>query len=159
MGACILYRNVDGTNFDIVCANAPVLVWNDWSRFPDWIGHYARCLFNPLNGFDRTGEVKAEWENSAVADAVDAFNNAGAIVGVTGQCGLHDTYGIPGVLVLPIDTCTWTWVTPIQGILRIGIYIAGSLGFIVVIIKVMSGLVSRKLPTPFGDDRATEGDD
>lgn len=55
---------IDGTDFGTVCANPPALEGIlDFTWLPDVIGHYAHCLFVPVNGWDADGRI---------ADAADA---------------------------------------------------------------------------------------
>lgn len=127
----------DGTDFNVVCAGAPIFSWGDWDWLPYAIGHYAECLFNPLNGWDRSGVARGEWE----ARVLPFYDTLSALFtswyGLYEGCGVifnYDLYGTP----LVVDTCTLGWITPFKDFWRIIITVLSIWGIAI----MASGMVT-----------------
>lgn len=108
---CIFFvPTTDGTNFDSVCASAPTITPTDWTSLGRWVGHYARCLFQPADGFDSDGQLSESISHWGVvgfiSDDIPAMAQAASF---DESCGaLFDT-GSGGALPnFSIDTCDWT---------------------------------------------------
>lgn len=89
---CLDIQDDWATDFDKVCRNAPAFEFYTvlgLSVFPTmeslgaWVGHYARCLFNPQRGFDTSGIGDAAdggWmgaSRSILSNVMGAFGNSG----------------------------------------------------------------------------------
>jgi len=146
---------IDGTDFDTVCAGAPEPAWLDFSWLPDFVGHFARCLFVPANGFDRNGEVSSAWEASAGGDLTAFATGFLPAFVVTGTCGeLMPGAQIRGVPI-EIDTCSWAPFAPLKTLLYWTILIFGSLYWIAFSANTIIGLLNKKTTAPINMDHAS----
>lgn len=140
---------VDGTDFDSVCANAPEPAWLDFGWLPAFVGHYARCLFVPVNGFDRYGEVAAAWESSGGGQILGFATGFLPSFAVTGTCGVI----LPGANImgtpLNIDSCGWSWAGPLKTFLYWYMLVFGLLFWIAFAANSIIGLVNKKTMSPF----------
>ncbi len=127
----------DGTSFAEACANPPEADWLSFSWLGPWVGHYARCLTVPLNGWDPSGKVDAAVESGAVGDVRDFATGLGSKVHFSESCGVLGSVAFPGGgAPLTIDTCTgfWTRVGPIKALLSIALAVGAALyGFSLII--------------------------
>lgn len=141
----------DPTDFGSVCAGAPAPVWLDFTWLPSFIGHYVDCLWNPKGGWDHDGTVAAAVEASSVTHVLSTLEEVGQSFVFSDSCGTlisADILGSP----LTIDTCAWSWATPIKDLLTAGIWIAFGVWLISFVVKIIIGLPNRKTPNPLGDD-------
>lgn len=148
---CITRTEVDGTNFAVVCANAPALLWNDWSTLGSWVGHYANCLFNPLNGFDRNGQVAQTWESSSAAPILGALNTAVDQFQFSSTCGVifdYDLLGSP----LRLNTCSLAVWGDFRTALGWIIYVLSAVGLLYFLIKIITGIFNKKTPNPLAGE-------
>jgi len=145
---------LDGTVFTVACAGAPTLTWGDWAFLNKWVAHFSECLFNPLNGFDRTGQVGRAWTASPVGNLVDSFNNAGQIVSSPGQCGVIFSMLIPvsGVPFV-VNTCEWGDYSPIRSFAKVVILMLGGLGCVIFALNIITSIMSRKIVSPLSDEK------
>lgn len=148
---------LDGTVFTVACAGAPTLTWGDWAFLNNWVAHFAECLFNPLNGFDRTGQVRGAWTASPVGNLIDSFNNAGQIVSSPGQCGVIFSMEIPfsGVPFV-VNTCEWGDYSPIRNFAKVVILMFGALGCIIFALNIITSIMSRKVISPLSDEKDSD---
>lgn len=147
---------LDGSNIHVACPSPPIATWGDFTGWlPEWIGYYAQCLTDPLNGFDRTGQAKSAWDQSAFGTIVNGFNEMTDILNIPSQCGVLG--GIPflgGSAMLEVDTCTWAdtgFVTPLRTVIGTGIIILGAFWLWTEFSASFLQLFGMKRPT-FGTD-------
>lgn len=145
---------VDGTDFGEVCAGAPEPVWLDFSWLPATIGHYANCLFVPVNGWDRLGWIDTAVSKSGLTQTSTVIGEiAGSAIVSGGQCGvlLDASANIDGFV---IDTCAWAFPPEAKQVLHYLVLILGGFFLLAQGWNVGPGAVlGAKLP--FGD----RGDD
>lgn len=125
---------VDGSDFDVVCADPPALEGIlDFTWLPEVIGHYAECLFVPVNGWDANGRIAEAADSVLIDDVFDGFwvladalwidpNQCGNLIGPVPDGPLQG---------FAVDTCDLgsQW-TPLRTALEWGVWIVG--GFFVV---------------------------
>lgn len=150
---------IDGTDFAQVCAGAPEFVAPGWANFADWIpslvawagesvGHYAECLFVPVNGWDRNGELAAAWESSATGELGTVLTSSyESLVGITGTCGELGA-GTINDLSWAIDTCSWGWAADIRGIAVAIVLVLGGWGIVQLLLRTVLGIMSGNMPDP-----------
>lgn len=99
-------RYRDGEDFDEVCKDAPAAEFGTWGWLPPWIGHYAVCLFKPINGWqsEKASTALAESSMGAVHRAVTGVSGHFSTAETCGSIGSGDLFGTP----LSFDTCTWS---------------------------------------------------
>lgn len=143
-------EGIDGTDFNVVCAYPPV--WDgDFLHFSDWfvlmIGHYGRCLFEPVNGWDREGTAQNSYDvkMGPILDSMDTliFSWMGLYEGC-GVLGQFDILGQPIVL----DTCTVTWTHPIRDIWRWITIVATALLLVTAVLMLFTNVINKRLPAP-----------
>lgn len=133
-------ENIEGTSFDEVCAQAPVFTAPGWADFDQWvpslvawwqaaIGHYGRCLFYPINGWDQDELIPNRWETSSFAEATALMEDATDAFTFSESCGLIVPFGdvpaFPGASG-GVSTCDWSgWGSTV----RAGIGVVLTLGF------------------------------
>lgn len=150
---CLWYQGTaDGTDFSTVCRNAPPLLWNDWSTLGDWVGHYGRCLFVPVNGFDQANELGSAWTDSSggtMTGALDALWDSWYIPESCGQLFNLSTTAIPGV---NLNSCNWAaeWA-PAHLMLSILVRVLSGVALIVFLVKTIIGVINKKTPVPFDE--------
>jgi len=146
---CIYYDPPeDGSNFGAACANGPVPVWLDFSWLPAAIGHYARCLFLPLNGWDREKLVELAYSQSSLAEVGGQISNVFAPFDIAGSCGPLFTSGagtpLPG---FGINTCSWTTLgNQVKPFLAAAILLSSGWFILVRIVNWTMGLLYDKRP-------------
>lgn len=110
-----------GTDFAVVCAGAPEATWMVWDWLGPWVGHYARCLWEPSAGWDPDGQINQAYQSGSVAEVVRLV---GAFTAVewTGSCGVIGTGAIQGQ-TLAVDTCAplWGQFAPVRTALAVGV--------------------------------------
>jgi len=145
--------NVDGSSFSQVCAYAPVFTWGDWSWLKDFVGHYARCLTVPINGWDRENEIGPAWEKGAGGEISGQLTQLGNQIAIAETCGSL-MQGTGSWAALSINTCSWnSWGGTLKGVLSIGVLMAGGFFIVGFVVRTILGVVSRKTPSPIaGDD-------
>jgi len=149
---------LDGSNFAVACAGAPLPSWGDFSWFPNVVGHYAECLFNPMNGFDRTGQAKATWERSQPGQIVNAFNDFTDVVSAPGACGPLVTLPLnpfDGGSNAVVDSCSWTWASGIRTFLGFVVTVLGFIAVALFFVKVWASVFGGPAASPV----TNEGDD
>lgn len=143
-------RNVDGTNYEVVCGNPPEAAWLDWSWIAPTIGHYARCLFQPVNGFDRFGEVEHSFWGSPIAAVAGGFEAAVHSFETTGGCGVIVSSPPTSVMgAFTVSTCSWSeWAPPIR--FALGVFVSIWFGWwaLQFFARSLVGLLDRKTVTP-----------
>lgn len=147
----------DGTDYDVVCAGAPELTFGDWDALPQWIGHFAHCLFAPANGFDRKGLVSTAWSSSAAGEVAIAASDAVGAYNWSESCGVIGTGTGSTFGTVAIDTCSWSsWAGSIRTILSVGILALGGWYIVQFIWSSALSVVNRRIPTPFELGRTDE---
>lgn len=143
----------DGSNFDEACADAPTVAWNDWSNLGAWIGHYARCLFVPLNGFDRGGWVASAWDQSAGGALATLAAEVASALTWTDSCGVLFS-GDAGGFDLELDTCSWMeWSGPVRTIFGAGVVLMGGWFIAMQVMGTVLSVVNKRVQNPLkGDD-------
>lgn len=152
---CSGFVPLDGSSFAVACAGAPLPTWGDFSWFPNVVGHYAECLFNPMNGFDRTGQAKESWERSQPGQVINAFNNFTDVVAAPGACG--------PIVTLPLDptgrdadavvnTCTWSWAGGMRTFLGFVVTVLGFIAVAVFFAKVWASVFGGPITSPVTND-------
>lgn len=150
---------VDGSDFGQACAGAPVYdppAWNDFANWvpalTEWIGlsvgHYAECLFVPINGWDRDGVVEDAWQQSPIGQVNDIVTGTFAQVSnMTGTCGSLVNVTLFGTPVV-IDTCSWTWAVPMRQLLTWALLALGGLGIASYLVNTTLSLIKSNAPNP-----------
>lgn len=155
---------VDGTEFSVVCAGAPVFEAPGWSNFGDWVpsllgwvgatvGHYSECLFVPVNGWDRNGVVDAAWKSSPIGQLNElVMGTFGDLASMTGTCGQIVDVPIWEASMV-IDTCSWSWAVPMREMLTWSVLALGGFGIISFLINTTLSLIKSPAPNPIGGDK------
>lgn len=141
---------VDGTDFDTVCADPPAATWAVFDWLPAFIGHYAECLFVPVNGFDRGGWVSSAWEQSTggalsetVVSIAAGFNWSGV------GCGNVAIEGEGVFEGFAMDTCAWSsWAPDVRTVLWWIVLIGAAVFVVTYVVRLISGLIDKKSPPP-----------
>lgn len=148
---------VDGTDFDQVCAGAPAPAWLDFSWLPNFVGHYARCLFAPANGFDRGSWISTNWESSAAGDIGASVAEVADSFAFSSSCGV--LFSTSAIVPLTINTCDWNaWAGPLRLIVGIGVLVLFCWWAVGFLTSSILSIVNRKMPNPLthgdkgGDD-------
>lgn len=141
---------VDGTDFSVVCADPPEAAWLDFGWLPAVIGHYAECLFVPVNGWDRDGEVADAVATSSAGDLgtmiSEVYVGLGSAVGTCGAIVDVDLVGTP----LVIDTCSWGWAPPLRSVLVFGVLALGGFAVASFALRTVQSLRGGEAPDPLG---------
>lgn len=151
---CPFIVDVDGTDPAVVCANAPQPVWLSFDWLPALIGHYARCLSIPANGWDKDDEIGSAWANSSAGDATNILTATVQSLAISESCGtlINVTHGaLDG---LNFSTCSLNEWAPAKSYLAIIGTFLFSVWAIIFFIRTVQGFVNRSVPTPV----STEGD-
>jgi len=145
---CLPYQDVDPLNFEVVCSGAPVPQWLNFDWLPQWTGHYARCLFFPLGGWDSSGLFRDGLEASTFAGIYTAIDSAISSFNAAPSCGVVG--GSSQVLGgFELNTCSWSsWASPVREALYWGIAAFTSIFAIRYAYTALAGLVNRRLPSP-----------
>lgn len=145
-------ETIDGTDFDTVCAYAPVFGWGDWNWLKDFVGHYARCLFQPVNGFDREGSVGLAWEDSPASELNTDMASIAGSVDVTEACGMLFNTGSWSVMPdFGVNTCTWgSWGGPLKTFLSAVVTIFGGIWLIWLTVNTIVGVLNKRTDNPLG---------
>lgn len=143
---------IDGTDFDVACAGAPEPTWAVWDWLFPWVGHMARCLFVPLNGWDRLGWVESAWQGGAGGDLSDTMSALGDALVIDGGCGALLDGNVMGADV-ELDTCSWEWAAGGRTLLFWFITIMGGIAAIIFLARTIFGLIDGRTPTPFAEDK------
>lgn len=125
---CYEYNNppyVDGTDFATVCADPPAFEWGDFGWLNDFVGHFSKCLFTPVNGFDKNGQIAASWANSAGGQIGSLVTAGYSAMSVTGTCGSITQGAVIGGSPVNIDTCAWDWASPMRVFLYWSVLVLG----------------------------------
>lgn len=146
----------DPLDFAEVCSGAPVPTWGDFAWLGDLIGHYTRCLWVPLGGFNRLDEIGTGWESGGAATLGAALSDSVSAYDWTGTCGSLGSVPIVGKY-LTLDTCTWTWANPVRDILGVGVLALGGFFILRSGAGMVVGVINRKAtnPVPDGDGDAS----
>lgn len=152
--------SIDGTDYAAVCAGMASFTAPGWANFSDWvpsivawwnmaIGHYARCLFVPWNGWDRDGAVASAWESQVIGEILSPIGSLTAAFNVGATCGtlVPSTAAVPGLVV---NTCEWYWAPPVRTVLGYGVLIGGGIWLIRLTISTILGTINKKTPDPVG---------
>lgn len=139
-------EGVDGTDFNTVCAYPPV--WDgDFLHFGDWfvlmLGHYSKCLFQPVNGWDREGLAQRGYDEKIVPaqESIETLFTSWA--GLYEGCGVvaqYDLFGSPVV----IDTCQAAWVAPFKNFWRVVVMVLSLLVIAFAVLTVVTNLFRSK---------------
>lgn len=116
-------------DFETVCAGAPEATWTNGEWVGPWVGHYARCLFQPLRGF-HTDETTVVLQTGPYGDLVAGVTSVAEEFTASGTCGVVGSAEIGGS-TLTVDTCKGaaSWA-PIKVLLGLSVMIgAGVVGF------------------------------
>jgi len=145
--------DIDGADFDQVCAYAPEFTFGDWNWLKAAIGHYARCLWQPVNGFDKTGIVADSVAASPIAALTGPVTTALEAWQISGSCGSIFNTGsgtpLPG---FGFSTCGMEWGNIIRDIAGIGVLVFGGFYVLRSIAKTALTVLSRSAPpTPVPD--------
>lgn len=120
-----------------------------WGPATAWLG---ACLFVPLpdvGGFDRTGVVAAAWEDSPNVEVGEQLSTLSGAWAFAPGCGVLASTGAGGPLAgFTIDTCAWTWASPVRAVLAIAVLVGGFWFFITYTVRAVSGLVRKNVPSP-----------
>jgi hypothetical protein len=154
---------INGADMDVVCAYAPIFTSPDWGTFDQWIPrlvqwwedtfrHYARCLFVPVNGFDREGKVAASWEGSSANAVVAPLITAGESLSVGESCGVIVPGGWGIMPSFSIDSCSWSWAGQIKTVLALAVGLIGAIFILRFVVNTITGVLNRKTPSPLGGD-------
>lgn len=145
-----ILEGVDGTDFNVVCAFPPV--WDgDFLHFSDWlvlmIGHYGRCLFEPVNGWDREGTAQNSYDlkMGPILDSLDTL--VFSWMGLYEGCGVISNIDILGQ-PLVLDTCTVSWTHPIREGWRWITIVSTALLLVTAVLMLFTNVVNRRLPAP-----------
>jgi len=111
--------DINGTSFDEMCANQPSTAWLDFSWIGPVIGHYARCLFVPANGWDPDATLTTAWENSMPMNTINTLEGVGSEWDWGEGCGpIVDGSAVFDGFVL--NSCSWSsWAGDAKVYLRI----------------------------------------
>lgn len=152
---CVYLGNtagVDGSSFAAVCAYAPVLAWGDWGWLKDFVGHYARCLTVPVNGWDRESRIGPAWEQGAGGEITGQLRQLGTTIDIAETCG-NLVEGNGTWDGLDINTCTWSsWAGTLKFVIHTGVLVAGAFFIVSFVTRTLLGVVTRKTPSPIVDD-------
>lgn len=108
-----------------VCSGAPAAEWLSFSWIPDFVKHYAICLFKPAAGFP-ADPVLWELENSSLGDVKVQVENVVTALPHSESCGtLIDSqlYGTP----FRISTCSMSTWSEAKTFIGIGMIVFASL--------------------------------
>lgn len=152
--------DIDGSDFDVVCANPPLFEVPDWDGFNRWvpyvvdwwnaaIGHYGRCLFVPVNGWDRDGAVYESWVRIGLSAANESIQDALFGWSFYESCGVVFSAPIMGH-PFAVNTCDIpaNVATPIKGVISIVVGMASLIGYILFIANIVNGIANRKIASP-----------
>ena len=152
--------NIDGTDFDVVCANQPMFEVPDWDGFNKWvpylvdwwnaaIAHYGRCLFVPVNGFDRDDYVYNQWVRIGINQASESIQDALFGWSFYEACGSLITFPLAGSPVA-INTCDIpaSVANPIKQVIQIVVGIGSLLGYVYFGSRIVTGVANRKIVSP-----------
>lgn len=100
---------IDAASFEVVCKDAPEAEWLSFGWLGPWVGHYAKCLFNPTAGLNLK-PVEARFAGTFVKDVIDVGGGLGDLT-MPQTCGvLLSTQ--PSVLMgeaITVNTCEGFW--------------------------------------------------
>lgn len=152
---------INGTDPDSVCGAIPAFSAPGWDVFSSWIPTlvnysqywirlYARCMWYPVNGFDRSGWVADAWASSS-ASAITV--TVGSVVDgwqFSPDCGYLFESGpddpLPG---FGINTCDWSSsAAPAKTLISWVMTIWFAWWAIQFLIACILGVVNRKIPSP-----------
>lgn len=147
--------DVDGTDFDTVCQGAPTAAWLDFNWLPSFIGHYASCMFRPVNGWDQKGTLAKEIDDSAVGDIGQVGTETVDSFAFSEDCGILFSTGnskwLPGFAV---NSCTWSQWGAVKTIAALMITAFGGFWILRFVVATLTGIFSRKTPNPLGEGDA-----
>lgn len=128
------------TDFEVVCSHPPQADWLSWDWLPDWVAHYAKCLFTPALGFNTQAVMEAAEGTGAgeIADAVQDVRSQ--LPSNPDGCGVISS-GHSDTLStnVAVDTCSWgTWADSMKPLLTAFVIIAGLWASIRLIISVFT---------------------
>lgn len=139
-------EGVDGTDFNAVCAYPPV--WDgDFLHFGDWfvlmVGHYSKCLFQPVNGWDREGLAQRGYDEKIVPaqESIETLFTSWA--GLYEGCGVVAQYSLFGNPIV-IDTCQASWVAPFKNFWRVVVMVLSLLVIAFAVLTVVTNLFRSK---------------
>lgn len=114
-----------------------------------WFTWHMACLFVPLAGFDADAQVATAWAASPNAEIGDQLVGLSDSFAYAPGCGV--LAATPGSSPLPgfaLDTCTWTWASPVKVVLGIGVLLLGFWAFIAYCVRAVSGVIRKDVPSP-----------
>lgn len=146
--------DIDGTDFNTVCAYAPEFAWGDWNWLKDFVGHYARCLFEPVNGWDEPGLIEEAWELGGLYEAGDLVSTLISSVTFYEGCGTlvdialeFDFMGHHDLGDIYVNTCSYaTDVALAKTIMRATIWVMFGVSLVGFLIAVLRSFVDRSMP-------------
>lgn len=148
---CVDYVEVDGTDFDAVCKNAPVWSWTNGDTVGATIGHYAKCLFYPQNGFDDKGVIQKAWAESSAGSVQDAMVRVGSTFKFSQSCGT--VLNSQGTMIpMTINTCSWEPWTVARTMLSVAAWLAFGWWAVNFCVRVVTGFVNGNTPSPVAED-------
>lgn len=144
---------MDGTDGAQVCANAPVPAWLDFSWLGAWVQHYARCLFYPVNGWDRGHWISTAWAGTGASQLLTVTTSIGSAFTFASSCGvIFSTGGTGPIKGFTINTCDWAEWSAIRVIIGIGLagmFAWWAIGFVS---SLVTGVLNKRVPNPLVDD-------
>lgn len=133
--------NPDGdwaTDFDYVCSNPPAASWTSFDWLPNWVGHYTNCLFVPQLGFP-AGMVQEAANETGLGDASTIVSDIGDALPAGESCGQLVSGDVAFMGQIDIDTCNWTWASPMKLVLTIAVWILGVIAAVWIVIRAATG--------------------
>lgn len=152
---CLFIIGVDDpTDFDTVCAGAPLFDLLDPTWFSRSVGHFSRCLFNPIAGFNADGQVTDAMAEFPYNDIIADVQNLGAVFTFDETCGQLFPAPQGFLSSLRINTCDWGTFSPVMKTsltwLIVVMFYTWAVTFV---ISTLVGLFGRGDKSPVSDEK------
>lgn len=154
--ACVYALGVpDPLDVNQVCVGLQVPAWLDFSWILPDIAIYARCLFQPASGFDRSGLVHTAWSAGPLSAATSGITSAVNSFNITASCGVIIPKAATGPMKsFSMDTCDWppafATLKTFLVITSLGLFGWWVYGFVT---EIIAGVVSRRTPKLIDGDK------
>lgn len=132
-----------------ICDWAPEMAWGNWDWLPDTIAHYSKCLFVPVDRFDRKDVLADQLEESVFGPVGTIIDETTSAFNYSGTCGTVVSADGGPLDGFDINTCDWSgWAPPIKTFLSFALGGLSAWFIIVFFLSTLGGIFSRKTPSP-----------
>jgi hypothetical protein len=143
---------IDGSS-PAVCDGAPSIL-----EAGAFVLHYARCLFVPVNGWDRLGLFGDAWESSSVGGVTEALSALPTAFSFAETCGtLIDASDLEQFPIV-VSSCSWLpYSAPIKLIVGLLLTAGFAFWYVPLVVSIVTSPATKKLPVPLRMDESDNG--